>query len=943
MKFRLDLWVIFIGVILSVNPAMASDYDVDGNGEADALTDGILVLRHQFGLSGSALTDGVLASDAAVTDADEIASHIDQRPAAFDLDGNGSGDALTDGLLLMRHLFGLSGETMTSGVIGAGATRVSYADILAYISSAAVTGPVFISSSSFSVIDTVTWDDLAIGTISASSDEADTLSFSISGTELVISSSGALSFASAPDYGVKSFYSATVTVTNGTDLATQDIAVSINSLQGLSVDYYADPGTDPEHIPGTFLAHHCHYFDQASDSHKLLSDANLTEAQRQATYAQHQTEVIPEGQVGLQCEADWSVDFKLYVSGWAGQERKDLGIYGLSFFSRIFKDADVRSEAQAGIWGQWLTPNNSHPFSSLGSIEGGIFSDDKMGRSYYPKYMASGATHLYNGNSSIMGWGFYEKRVGCGYLGGVQIANTFVVPPNLISFDEDQETHEDEGGLFFGHAWIALPFVQGKERKDWTVQGGNADTSNALGKLSWTFFAEAKNFSGPVYAYVPEFWYRRLDKWNALEVLLDSDWDSSLATTQPLKDFIAGRISRDQVMSVITEQDWYANGVDEYEAGHYWSRAQDSFAFTPAGRISIGAERDNSPVFKDVDENGDIYVKAFLPKVPSLQNIEPHSLSARSYGVEAYNHFVAFFDGDVAASSLATDLNAFTHPVELNSWGEAEMTEPGEFKFSEEESDLESDSDDLVFQVGMTMKVETVDRGVNLFYDWRNRSDRGLSQYYRVTAGDNLSDYQFLSVNENAVPERLKSLTIANKPNPTSLMPHVKTSRDIEFEAEVRSNTAELFETDDNFIDYSCWVCVEANGCDSTEYVTVMDDGSKVKYRWYRFKDQPTFKNLKADYPEIYTEAYLSSLQSRVEDMQQNWINKPTDFLSKPATANNTNVNLIEIDHGHIVQPPAGKETGWVPIVLSVEIPYGKWQSEINTIESANGKLISEF
>ena len=70
MKFRLDLWAMFIGVTLSVNPAMASDYDVDGNGEADALTDGILVLRHQFGLSGSALTDGVLASDAAVTDAD---------------------------------------------------------------------------------------------------------------------------------------------------------------------------------------------------------------------------------------------------------------------------------------------------------------------------------------------------------------------------------------------------------------------------------------------------------------------------------------------------------------------------------------------------------------------------------------------------------------------------------------------------------------------------------------------------------------------------------------------------------------------------------------------------------------------------------------------------------------------------------------------------------
>ncbi len=945
MTFRTGLLSILIGVTLSVNSAMASDYDVDGNGQADALTDGILVLRHQFGLSGSALVDGVLAPDASVTDAEAIANHIDQRPAAFDLDGNGSGDALTDGLLLMRHLFGLTGDVMTNGVVGDGAARVSYADILAYITSGGVVAPFFTSSSSFSVIDSVTWDDLAIGIVSASSDEPDTLSFSISGAELVISSSGALSFASAPDYAVKSFYSATVTVTNGTDLATQDIAVSINSLQGLSVDYYADPETDPEHIPGTFLAHHCHFFDDASDSHKLLSDANLTEAQRQATYTQHQTVLLPEGEVGLQCEADWSVEFRLYVSGWAGQERKDLGLYGLSFFSRIFKDSAIRSEAQAGIWGQWLQPNNSHPFSSLGSIEGGIFSDDKMGRSYYPKYMASGATHLYNGNSSIMGWGFYEKRVGCGYLGGVQIANTLVVPPNLISFDEDQDTHEDEGGLFFGHAWLALPFIQGKQRENWSVQGGNADTSEDLGKLSWTFFAEAENFSGPVYAYVPEFWYRRIDRWNALEVLLDSDWDSNVATTQPLKDFVAGRISRDQLMSVVTKQDWYTDGLDEYQSGHYWSREQDSFGFTPAGRISIGAERDNSSVFTALDENGDIYAKAFLPNVPSLNNIEPHSLSARSYGVEAYNHFVDFFNGQVNANSLATDLNAFTHPVELEKWAETEVTQPGEFKFLGEgdESELESSGDNLAFQAGMTMTTETVDRGVNLFYDWRNRAERGFSQYYKVTSGDSPADYQFLSVSESAVPEKLKSLSISNKPNPTSLMSHVKTSADLEFEAEVRSNTSELFAADDDFIDYACWICAAENGCDSTEYMTEMDDGSKVKYRWYRFKDQPTFQNLKADYPEIYTEAYLSSLQAKVEDMQQNWINKPTDFLSKPEKANNNKVNLIELDHGHIVEPPAGKESGWVPIVLSVEIPYGRWQSEINTVEGPNGKRISGY
>ena len=82
------------------------------------------------------------------------------------------------------------------------------------------------------------------------------------------------------------------------------------------------------------------------------------------------------------------------ASVWAGQERKDLGIYGVSFFSRIFRDSTIRTPGQVGVWGQWMQPNNSHPYSALSTIEGGLFSDDTMGRSYYPKYMASAATHF---------------------------------------------------------------------------------------------------------------------------------------------------------------------------------------------------------------------------------------------------------------------------------------------------------------------------------------------------------------------------------------------------------------------------------------------------------------------------------------------------------------------------------------------------------------------
>ena len=235
------------------------------------------------------------------------------------------------------------------------------------------------------------------------------------------------------------------------------------------------------------------------------------------------------------------------------------------------------------------------------------------------------------------GWGFFnERRVSCDYNGGVQIANTLLMPPNLISFDENQDPHSSAGGLFFGHAWIALPFIGGKDRVDWTNQGGIGDTSVDKGKLSWTFFAEAKNFSGPVFSYVPEFWTRRLDRWNALEVLLDSDWDESLSMTKPLKDFYAGRISRDDLMMVVTSEDWYADGTDNYvygrEDAYYWSRAEDTFAYTPSGRIAVGSERDKSLVFKETDEDGVVFIKVLIPKIPASQDLEPIMLSSRSYG-----------------------------------------------------------------------------------------------------------------------------------------------------------------------------------------------------------------------------------------------------------------------------------------------------------------------
>ena len=86
--------------------------------------------------------------------------------------------------------------------------------------------PTISSSSTFSVAENQT----AIGSVSASDADGDSLTYSISGSEINISSSGVLTFASAPDYETKNSYTATVTVSDGKASVTQSISINISNL-----------------------------------------------------------------------------------------------------------------------------------------------------------------------------------------------------------------------------------------------------------------------------------------------------------------------------------------------------------------------------------------------------------------------------------------------------------------------------------------------------------------------------------------------------------------------------------------------------------------------------------------------------------------------------------------------------------------------------------------
>jgi hypothetical protein len=107
--------------------------DIDGNENYDALTDGLLLLRGMFGLDGSALVTGTVASDASYTEPVDIESRIATLGDLADIDGNGQIDALTDGLLTLRYLFGLQGDTLINGVVAGDATRKTAEEIEAHL------------------------------------------------------------------------------------------------------------------------------------------------------------------------------------------------------------------------------------------------------------------------------------------------------------------------------------------------------------------------------------------------------------------------------------------------------------------------------------------------------------------------------------------------------------------------------------------------------------------------------------------------------------------------------------------------------------------------------------------------------------------------------------------------------------------------------------------
>jgi len=106
--------------------------DIDGDGNYDALTDGLLAIRYLFGLTGNALTNAAVAPGATRSDPLDVEGYLDSIEPLLDVDGDGNPDALTDGLVIVRYMFGLRGAALVAGATSPGGTRTT-AEIEAYI------------------------------------------------------------------------------------------------------------------------------------------------------------------------------------------------------------------------------------------------------------------------------------------------------------------------------------------------------------------------------------------------------------------------------------------------------------------------------------------------------------------------------------------------------------------------------------------------------------------------------------------------------------------------------------------------------------------------------------------------------------------------------------------------------------------------------------------
>ena len=117
----------------SLNDIGVPSLDIDGSTHSEAMTDGLLVLWSMFGISGASLVSGAIATGATRTTAAQVVDYLTDIRPMLDVDGDGNTNALTDSLLVVRFLLGLRGNALMANAVNPLGTRPTSTAIETYL------------------------------------------------------------------------------------------------------------------------------------------------------------------------------------------------------------------------------------------------------------------------------------------------------------------------------------------------------------------------------------------------------------------------------------------------------------------------------------------------------------------------------------------------------------------------------------------------------------------------------------------------------------------------------------------------------------------------------------------------------------------------------------------------------------------------------------------
>jgi len=141
---------------------------------------------------------------------------------------------------------------------------------------------------------------------------------------------------------------------------------------------------------------------------------------------------------------------------------------------------------------------------------------------------------------------------------------------------------------------------------------------------------------------------------------------------------------------------------------------------------------------------------------------------------------------------------------------------------------------------------------------------------------------------------------------------------------EVESRYFSFKERNPTHPEFANW---DTTGMTRTE--VTLQNGSVATYVWFKFIEQPSMKTAKQNWPEVYTDAYLETLQAHIEALHTkvaaHSTTNPTDpvFINYKHEDNPDALDphLAKVDPGQLVTPPEGMEAGYVPVIISVYHP----------------------